>query len=138
MPDETSHRYLFVAIDRATRWVFVQVKPSKTASTARAFLTSLQKAAPCLVRTILTDNGSEFTDRLFNKQKQASGEHEFDLLCDALGIEHRLTKPRSQQTNEMVERFNGRISGVLATLRFESGKDLAESLSDMSCSTTCI
>jgi hypothetical protein len=28
----------------------------------------------------------------------------------------------------MVERFNGRISDVLATHRFESGKDLAETL----------
>ncbi|GGY25115.1 hypothetical protein GCM10011289_30980 [Paludibacterium paludis] len=128
MPDETSRRDLFVAIDRATRWVFVQIKSNKTAHTARAFLTALQRAVPCHIRTILTDNGSEFTDRLFTKQKQPSGEHEFDLLCTALGIEHRLTKPRPPQTNGMVERFNGRISDVLATHRFESGKDLAETL----------
>lgn len=128
MRDETSRRYLFVAIDRATRWVFVQIKPNKTASAARAFLNALQKAAPCHIQTILTDNGSEFTDRLFNKQKQPSGEHEFDLLCAELGIEHRLTKPRSPQTNGMVERFNGRISDVLATHRFESGTDLAVTL----------
>ena len=25
MPDETSRRYLFVAIDRATRWVFLHI-----------------------------------------------------------------------------------------------------------------
>ncbi|MDN0085246.1 IS481 family transposase [Crenobacter sp. SG2305] len=128
MPDETARRYLFVAIDRATRWVFVQIKPNKTAAAAKAFLNALQKATPCHIRTILTDNGSEFTDRLFNKQKQASGEHEFDQLCAALGIEHRLTKPRSPQTNGMVERFNGRISDVLATHRFESGEDLAQTL----------
>ncbi len=67
MPDETSRRYLFVAIDRATRWVFVQIKSNKTATAARAFLNALQKATPCHIRTLLTDNGSEFTDRLFNK-----------------------------------------------------------------------
>lgn len=128
MPDETARRYLFVAIDRATRWVFVQIKSNKTATAAKAFLNALEKASPCHIRTILTDNGSEFTDRLFNKQKQASGEHEFDQLCAALGIEHRLTKPRSPQTNGMVERFNGRISDVLATHRFVSGADLAETL----------
>ncbi|RXZ45045.1 IS481 family transposase [Crenobacter cavernae] len=128
MSDETSRRYLFVVIDRATRWVFVQIKSNKTASAARAFLTALQKAAPCHIRTILTDNGSEFTDRLFNQQKQPSGEHEFDRLCAALGIEHRLTKPRTPQTNGMVERFNGRISDVLATHRFESGQDLGDTL----------
>ncbi len=86
------------------------------------------KAAPFRIRTVLSDNGSEFTDRLFNKQKQASGEHEFDRLCAALGIEHRLTKPRHPQTNGMVERFNGRISEVLATHRFDSAEDLAQTL----------
>lgn len=39
-----------------------------------------------------------------------------------------LTKPRSPQTDGMVERFNGRISDVLATHWFESGEDLAQTL----------
>jgi len=128
MPDETARRYLFVAIDRATRWVFVQIRPHKTAAAAQAFLAALNKAAPFRIHTVLSDNGSEFTDRLFNKQKQASGEHEFDRLCAALGIEHRLTKPRHPQTNGMVERFNGRIGEVLATHRFDSAEDLAQTL----------
>lgn len=125
MPDETQRRYLFVAIDRATRWVFVQIRPHKTAAAARAFLAATAKAAPFNIQYVLTDNGSEFTDRLFNQQKQASGEHGFDQLCTILGIEHRLTKPRHPQTNGMVERFNGRIADVLATHRFQSGEDLA-------------
>lgn len=32
MQDESSRRYLFVAIDRATRWVFVQLKSNKSAA----------------------------------------------------------------------------------------------------------
>jgi hypothetical protein len=35
MPDETNRRYLLVAIDRATRWVFVKIKSHKTAAAAR-------------------------------------------------------------------------------------------------------
>ncbi len=35
---------------------------------------------PCYVRTILTDDGSEFIDFRSNCQKQASGEYEFDRL----------------------------------------------------------
>ncbi|RXZ42003.1 IS481 family transposase [Crenobacter cavernae] len=128
MPDETSRKYLFVAIDRASRWVFAQILPRKTAACAERFLKALAKAAPFKIYALLTDNGSEFTDRLFNKQKQASGEHEFDRLCTALGIEHRLTKPRHLQTNSMAERFNGRISEVLATHRFDSALDLAQTL----------
>ena len=41
MQDESQRRYLFVAIDRATRWVFVQLKANKTAASAQAFLKAL-------------------------------------------------------------------------------------------------
>ena len=129
MPDEDSRRYLFVAIDRATRWVFIQVKSHKTAASAKAFLKALHKACPIRITRLLTDNGKEFTDRLFgSRDRQATGEHEFDQLCEALGIEHRLTKPRTPQTNGMVERFNGRIAEVLATHRFHSADDLEATL----------
>ena len=63
--DETSRRYLFVAIDRATRWVFIRIYNSKTAANARRFLRDLERTCPMRIRTILTDNGKEFTDRLF-------------------------------------------------------------------------
>ena len=125
MQDETKRRYLFVAIDRATRWVFVAIKVNKSAASARAFLSALHKACPIKITRLLTDNGKEFTDRLFaSRERQPSGKHEFDQLCQALGIEHRLTKPRTPQTNGMVERFNGRIADILKTHRFDSQEDL--------------
>jgi hypothetical protein len=99
MADEPSRGYVFVAIDRATRWVYIGIKRRKTAAAARSFLNEVAKAAPFVIKTILTDNGKEFTDRLFgSRAKDASGEHEFDLLCESLGIEHRLTKPRTPVT----------------------------------------
>lgn len=129
MQDEDHRRYVFVAIDRATRWVFIAIKAHKTAAAAEAFLSALRKAAPFKIRTILTDNGTEFTDRLFGRHsRQPTGEHEFDQLCQALGIEHRLTKPRTPQTNGMVERFNGRLSQVLRTHHFNSAEDLQKTL----------
>ena len=116
MADEPSRGYVFVAIDRATRWVFIGIKRRKTAAAARSFLNEVAKAAPFVIKTILTDNGKEFTDRLFgSRAKEASGEHEFDLLCESLGIDHRLTKPRTPRTNGMVERFNSRLEQVLQT-----------------------
>ncbi|MEW6037697.1 MAG: IS481 family transposase [Pseudomonadota bacterium] len=122
-------RYLFVAIDRATRWVFIALKPNKTAAAARAFLHALHKACPIKITKLLTDNGKEFTDRLFGSRARApSGEHEFDQLCQALGVEHRLIPPRHPQTNGMVERFNGRIAEILQTHRFDSSEDLATTL----------
>ena len=129
MPDETTRRYLFVAIDRATRWVYVALKTNKSAASAKAFLKALHKACPIKINKLLTDNGKEFTDRLFaSRQRQPSGNHEFDQLCQALDIEHRLTKPRTPKTNGMVERFNGRIADVLKTHRFHSGEDLEQTL----------
>ena len=54
---------------------------------------ALHKACPIKIQKLLTDNGKEFTDRLFaSREREPSGQHEFDQLCQALGIEHRLTK----------------------------------------------
>ena len=129
MADETSRRYVFVAIDRATRWVFIAIKRNKTAAAARSFLKALGAAAPFRIRTLLTDNGKEFTDRLFGSRARAqSGQHEFDALCEALGIEHRLITPGRPQTNGMVERFNGRLAQVLRSHRFNSAEDLKTTL----------
>ena len=124
---------LFVAIDRATRWVFVRVfvriLPAKTAANARRFLRDLHRACPIRIAKILTDNGKEFTDRLFASGPRApSGPHEFDQLCTELGVEHRLTPPKLPQTNGMVERVNGRLSDVLKTNRFDSALDLEQTL----------
>lgn len=129
MADEDKRRYLFVAIDRATRWVFVQVKAAKSARAARSFLAALIRACPIRIRTILTDNGKEFTDRFVTTgERTPTGQHAFDELCAALGIEHRLTRPRRPQTNGMVERFNGRLEEVLQSHHFVSGEDLKHTL----------
>jgi transposase InsO family protein len=129
MADESRRRYLFVAIDRATRWVFIRIFNAKTAANARRFLRDLERACPIRIRTILTDNGKEFTDRLFGLRKRAAtGEYEFDKLCAALNIDHRLTPPKSPQTNGMVERFNGRIEEVLQSHHFRSGEELETTL----------
>lgn len=43
---------------------------------------------------------------------------EVGKLCASLNIEHRLTPPKSPQTNGMVERFNGRVEDVLQSHHF--------------------
>uniref|UniRef100_UPI002468B41E integrase core domain-containing protein n=1 Tax=Chromohalobacter sp. 296-RDG TaxID=2994062 RepID=UPI002468B41E len=57
-----------------------------------------------------------------------SGQPPFDQAYQAQGIAHRLIKPGRPQTNGMVERFNGRISDVLATRHYASGEDLEQTL----------
>jgi transposase InsO family protein len=130
MPDETARRYLFVAIDRATRWVFIELYADQTESSSVDFLSKVSKACPVKIVKLLTDNGSQFTDRFTAKsrKKEPSGTHVFDRLCKQLDIEHRLIPPRHPQTNGMVERFNGRISDIVNQTRFGSAAELESTL----------
>jgi transposase InsO family protein len=128
MPDESERRYLFVAIDRATRWVFMRIYADQSDASSVNFLERLHEAAPMKITRLLTDNGSQFTDRFTSKKREPSGNHKFDVRCKALSIEHRLCPPRHPQTNGMVERFNGRISEVVNQTRFASAAELEATL----------
>ena len=76
------------------------------------------------ITKLLTDNGSQFTDRFTSKRREPTGKHKFDVRCKALGIEHRLCPPRHPQTNGMVERSNGRIGEGVSQTRFASAAEL--------------
>ena len=111
---ERRKSYVFVAIDRATRYVYLEIHPNRDAKTAAEFLERFLDHFPHPVHTILTDNGSEFTDRFAVDMKgkpadRPSGRHPFDRVCSKRRIDHRLTRPYRPQTNGLVERFNRRI-----------------------------
>ena len=110
--------YAYVAIDRATRFVYLEILPDRRAQTAAGFLDRFRASFPLEIHTILTDNGSEFTDRFAVNKKgkppdKPSGQHPFDRLCARHAITHRLTRPFRPQTNGMVERFNRRLGDHL-------------------------
>jgi len=109
--------YVFVAIERTTRFVHVEIIEERSGLTVAACLERFLEAFGYPVHTILTDNGSEFTDRFgdarWRQRDKGTGRHPFDLVCQAHGIKHKLTKPYSPQTNGMVERFNRRIADAL-------------------------
>ena len=128
MPDQKSRRYLFVAIDRATRWVYLRTYGDMTERSSVDFLRRLKARSPIAIVKILTDNGSQFTDRFTSKDKKPTGTHAFDVACAGIKAEHRLSPPRHPQTNGMVERFNGRISELLKQTRFENGAELETTL----------
>ena len=128
MPDQTHRRYLFVAIDRATRWVYMRSYRDQTEDSSVDFLRRLKRLAPMKINNILTDNGSQFTDRFTSKTRAPTGKHVFDVTCLSMGIKHRLCPPRHPQTNGMVERFNGRISDLVKQTRFTCAADLDAAL----------
>jgi transposase-like protein len=64
---EQGRLYLFVAIDRTSKFAFAEPHPNQTRDTACHFLRRLIAAVPYCIHTILTDNGIQFTNRLKDK-----------------------------------------------------------------------
>src|SRR5215211_7900237 len=109
---ESRKRYLYGAIDRASRFVHLAVKDDETERSAVAFLTEAVQAFPFQVTHVLTDRGSCFT---------ADG---FEAACQSLGVEHRKTRPYTPRTNGMVERFNGRVQREVLGITIASHRGL--------------
>jgi transposase InsO family protein len=112
---ERRKRYLYVAIDRRSRSVHLAVKDDETERSAIAFLREAAAAFPFRLSHVLTDNGSCFTPA-------------FARVCAELGAEYRHTRPRSPQTNGMVERFNGRIGSEVLGITIWSHRQLEQLL----------
>jgi transposase InsO family protein len=110
--DITRKRFLFVAIDRCSRWVHLAIKDDETTASAVAFLKEAVQAFPFTLTHVLTDRGSCFT---------ADG---FEALCREVKVQHRTTRPYTPQTNGMVERFNGRVQREVLGITIHSHADL--------------
>lgn len=98
--------YLFVAIDRTSKFAFTELHTKASKMAAAEFLRNLVKAVPYRIHTVLTDNGIQFTNRTCDRY---ASEHIFDRICTECGIEHRLTKVKHPWTNGQVERMNRTI-----------------------------
>ena len=109
-------------------WLLADLRRADPGRSSVDFLRRLNRVAPMKIKNILTDNGSQFTDRFTSKDRAPTGQHVFDATCLSLDIEHRLCPPRHPQTNGMVERFNGRISDLLRQTRFTCAADLDATL----------
>ena len=109
--------HMFVAIDRASKFAFVELHDRATRRNASEFLRRLIEAVPDKVHTVLTDNGVQFTTpgnvasaakdiREAFDRGELVWAHGFELLCARNHIDHRLTKPNHPWTNGQVERMN--------------------------------
>jgi hypothetical protein len=66
--------YLFVAIDRTSKFAYVELHKRATKMIAAEFLRHLVQALPYTIHTILTDNGIQFKNR---EQDRTAMEHIF-------------------------------------------------------------
>jgi len=108
--------YLFVAIDRKTRMVYMRIYFRKGGAEAEDFVRRCVEFFPFRIKKVLTDNGKKFLDEAFEEYLRVEG------------VEHRRTKPYSPWTNGMAERYIGRVSEVLKEVRVRDYEELWEVL----------
>src|SRR5215213_8700412 len=139
---EQGKLHLFVAIDRTSKFAFVELHERATRRVAGDFLRHLATAVPYKINTVLTDNGTHFTDptgdgwtpediRAMRAEKVPFRCHSFEAACADLDIEHRLTKPRHPWTNGQVERMNRTIKdATVKRFHYVSHDQLRQHLAD--------
>lgn len=100
---EEGKLYLFVAIDRTSKFAYAELHDKSTRVIAKEFLERLIEAVPYKIHTILTDNGIQFAKREGTEDYR---DIPFDRVCLGQNIDHRLTKVKHPWTNGQVERMN--------------------------------
>src|SRR5207249_1958147 len=125
--------YLFVAIDRTSKFAFVALHEKADRPTAVRFLEALIAAVPYRLHTVLTDHGIQLADLPKNRDGWTARYrvHRFDQICRANGIEHRLTKPHHPWTNGQVERMNRTLKeATVNRYHYDSHEQLRAHLAD--------
>lgn len=88
--------YQFTAIDTKSKLVCSRVYTTISSSSAQDFVSRMIKRFPFKIKSIQTDNGSEFLKY-------------FHFECQKLGITHYFSRPRTPKDNALVERVIGTI-----------------------------
>jgi transposase InsO family protein len=93
--------YVHIAIDDATRLVYVEILADEKAVTAAGFLrraVAFFRGFGIRVERVMTDNGSAYVSTLHA------------LVCKALGIRHLCTRPYRPRTNGKVKSLGRAVS----------------------------
>lgn len=91
--------YQYTVIDEASRERFIYPYMEQSSYSTKDFILRAIDYFGYLPQIIQTDNGAEFTHIA-----ETSRKHAMDILCEQLGIEHKLIRPRTPWHNGKVER----------------------------------
>jgi transposase InsO family protein len=120
--------YVFVAIDRTSKFAFVELHAKSGKMIAAQFLRNLAAVVPYAIHTLLTDNGIQFTNQ---ERHRFACKHIFDRVCSEFDIEHRLTKIKHPWTNGQVERMNRTIKeATVQRYHYDNHAQLRQHLND--------
>jgi len=100
--------YQFTAIDCSSRWRYLNAYPFCSNGNTIKFVKELIAIAPFRIKSIKTDNGCNFTNRYLGHAMSSDPLnvrlHDFDVLCNNMGITHYLIDPGKPAQNGKVER----------------------------------
>ena len=94
--------YQYTAIDEFTRIRYTWFTNEHSTYMSSEFVKKLVRYYPFKIKTIQTDNGFEFTNRL--NWQGTKKKTKFEKKLEELGIEHKLIKPKTPRHNGKVER----------------------------------
>ena len=123
---EEGKLYLYVAIDRTSKFAYTERHKEQTKKIAADFLTHLIQSVPYTIHKILTDHGIAFTNHTHHKYAFV---HIFDRVCLSHHIKHRKTQVKHPWTNGQVERMNRTIKdATVHTFHYASHEKLKKHL----------
>jgi transposase InsO family protein len=103
---EEGKLFLFLAIDRTSKFAYAELHNQATRLIAAQVLAKRIEAVPYRIHTVLTGNGIQFTHK---PGTSTYSMHSFDRIGRTHDIEHRLTQPNHPWTKGQVERMNRTI-----------------------------
>ncbi len=117
MQDETFRKHLFLSVDRATSWIFMETRPDGSPDSAAGFLRNLSQAAPFCIWRVLTADRPAFTS------EGSDHDHFFAAACRELSIEQHVYPDPAPGESQL-------LSGLseLAYSPFASSEELEKKL----------
>ena len=117
-PPSFGTQYILLTVNYVSKWVEAITCPRNDANTVVGFIQRNILSRFCALRTIISDEGSHFVNKLFAK------------LVSRYGIRHVIGLTYHPQSNEQAEISNREIKNILEKIVSTSRKDWSVKLDD--------